>query len=164
MTEATRVEQSIEQAEQVDFDLNNLVRSSATAYQQTFATHRIDAQLPATACPMQGAPELIAQLLDKLIDNAVDFCPSQGRILIELTAEPKLYRLAVSNEGPLLPPDAATKIFDLLVSNRTASGAKPHLGLGLYIVQLIARFHRGEVTAHNLADATGVIFNVHLMR
>jgi two-component system sensor histidine kinase ChvG len=164
MTEATRVEQSIEQAEQVDFDLCELVRSAATAYQQTFSAHRIDMQLPATACPMRGAPELIAQLLDKLVDNAVDFCPNQGQILIELSSEPKHYRLTVSNEGPLLPPDAETKIFDMLVSNRPAAGAKPHLGLGLYIVQLIARFHRGEVSARNLADATGVAFDVRLTR
>jgi len=164
MTEATRVEQSIEQSEQVDFDLGDLVRSAATAYQQTFTTHRIDMQVPTAPCPMRGAPELIAQLLDKLVDNAVDFCPQQGQILIELSAEPKLYRLSVSNEGPLLPPEAETKIFDMLVSNRPASGAKPHLGLGLYIVQLIARFHRGEVSARNLPDATGVAFDVRLMR
>jgi signal transduction histidine kinase len=164
MTEATRVEQSIEQSEQVDFDLGDLVRSAATAYQQTFNTHRIDMQVPTAPCPMRGAPELIAQLLDKLVDNAVDFCPQQGQILIELDCEAKHYRLSVSNEGPLLPPDAEMKIFDMLVSNRTASGAKPHLGLGLYIVQLIARFHRGEVSARNLPDATGVAFDVRLMR
>jgi len=164
MTESTRVEQSIEQAERVDFDLANLLRTATTAYQQTFNSYRIEAQLPEAACPLHGAPELIAQLLDKLIDNAVDFCPSQGRIIIELCAEPKQYRLTVSNEGPLLPPEAETKIFDLLVSNRTASSAKPHLGLGLYVVQLIARFHHGEVSARNLADATGVAFDVRLSR
>jgi K+-sensing histidine kinase KdpD len=52
----------------------------------------------------------------------------------------------------------------MLISHRTASGVKPHLGLGLYIVQLIARFHRGDVSAHNLADATGVAFDVRLLR
>lgn len=164
MTEATRVEQSIEQAEQVDFDLADLVRSAGTAYKQTFSTHRVELLLPATNCPMRGAPELIAQLLDKLIDNAVDFCPAQGQILIELNSDAKHYRLTVSNEGPLLPPDSESKIFDMLVSNRPASGTKPHLGLGLYIVQLIARFHRGDVSARNLADATGVAFDVRLMR
>jgi signal transduction histidine kinase len=164
MTEATRVEQSIEQSEQVDFDLSDLVRGAATAYQQTFTAQHIEMRLPATPCPMRGAPELIAQLLDKLVDNAVDFCPQQGQILIELCAESKHYRVTVSNEGPLLPPDAETKIFDMLVSNRTATGSKPHLGLGLYIVQLIARFHRGEVNARNLDDATGVAFDVRLMR
>lgn len=164
MTEATRVEQSIEQADQIEFDLRELVRSAAIAYQQTFNTHRIEARVPDGTCPMRGAPDLIAQLLDKLVDNAVDFCPHQGLITIELFADPKFYKLTVSNEGPLLAPDTETKIFDMLISHRTASGVKPHLGLGLYIVQLIARFHRGDVSAHNLADATGVAFDVRLLR
>jgi len=164
MTEATRVEQSIDQAEPVDFELADVVRSVASAYKQTFATHRIEARVPDVACPLRGGPELIAQLLDKLVDNAVDFCPPQGEILIELALEPKHYRLTVSNEGPLLPPDAETRIFDMLVGDRTASSDKPHLGLGLYIVQLIARFHRGEATARNLPDATGVAFDVRLPR
>jgi two-component system sensor histidine kinase ChvG len=164
MTEATRVEQSIEQAEQVEFDLRDLLRSAGTAYQQTFSTHRIETVLPESVCPMRGAPELIAQLLDKLIDNAVDFCPKQGLIRMELGIETKQYRLIVSNEGPLLAPDAESKIFDMLVSNRAATSAKPHLGLGLYIVQLIARFHRGAVQARNLPDATGVVFEITLAR
>jgi signal transduction histidine kinase len=164
MTEATRVEQSIEQAEQVDFDLASLVASAGTAYRQTFASHNFELIVPVDSCPMRGAPELIAQLLDKLIDNAIDFCPPQGKILIELSVDTKHYRLTVSNEGPLLPPDTETKIFDMLVSNRTTSSAKPHLGLGLYIVQLIARFHRGDVSARNLADTTGVAFDVRLLR
>ena len=70
--------------------------------------------------------------------------------------------MTVSNEGPLLPPETESKIFDMLVSNRTAGSGKPHLGLGLYIVQLIARFHRGSVSARNLPDAIGVAFDVRL--
>jgi signal transduction histidine kinase len=36
----------------------------------------------------------------------------------------------------------------------------PHLGLGLYIVRLIAEFHRGAVRADNRSDATGVVVTV----
>lgn len=162
MTEATRVEQSIEQAERVKFDLADLVRSAGTAYGQTFATHRIQVLVPERACPMNGAPELIMQMLDKLIDNAIDFCPPQGRITLELSVASKHYRLVVINEGPALPADIADKVFDLLVSNRTASADKPHLGLGLYIVQLIARFHGGRAAASNLANGTGVKFEIEL--
>jgi signal transduction histidine kinase len=163
MTEATRVEQSIEQAERVKFDLAELLRSTASAYRQTFTLHRIEIQTPASA-PMHGAPELVVQMLDKLIDNAVDFCPAQGLIQIELADAGKDYRLSVSNEGPLLPPDGERKIFDMLFGSRTASSHKPHLGLGLYIVQLIARFHRGEASARNLPDGAGVIFELSLRK
>jgi len=164
MTEATRVEQSIEHAEQVPFDLADLVRRAGQAYQQTFATHRIDVTAPQEPCRLHGSPDLVAQMLDKLIDNAVDFCPRGGRIGIELTADPKHYRLSVHNEGPTLPPDAQQKIFDMLVSQRGTASDKPHLGLGLFIVQLIARAHRGVVSAHNLADGSGVAFEIAFAR
>ena len=41
---------------------------------------------------------------------------------------------------------------------------KPHLGLGLYIVRLVAEFHQGEVEAENLADGTGVSIGLALPR
>jgi signal transduction histidine kinase len=38
--------------------------------------------------------------------------------------------------------------------------AQPHLGLGLYIVRLIAGFHGGRATAHNREDGSGVEIRV----
>jgi two-component system, OmpR family, sensor histidine kinase ChvG len=83
------------------------------------------------------------QSLDKLLDNAVDYCPSGGAIEITLEHTAKSYRLVVSNQGPQLASEIADKLFDAMVGNRAGDAIKPHLGLGLFIVQLIARFHRG---------------------
>ncbi len=164
MTEATRVEQSIETTERVEFDLADLVRGVGQAYAQTFATHRIELTIPPNPCPFFGAPELIVQMLDKLIDNAVDFCPPKQRIALALSSEPKFYRLTVSNEGPLLAPGTEHKMFDMLVSERTGEGSKPHLGLGLFIVQLIARFHGGFAAGKNRPDLNGVEFEIQLAK
>jgi signal transduction histidine kinase len=38
----------------------------------------------------------------------------------------------------------------------------PHLGLGLYIVRLIAEAHRGSATAQNRDDGRGVVVSVAL--
>jgi len=44
---------------------------------------------------------------------------------------------------------------------RTASRpGEPHLGLGLYIVRLIAEFHGGRVAAANRPDGSGVVFEL----
>jgi signal transduction histidine kinase len=43
-------------------------------------------------------------------------------------------------------------------------GAVPHLGLGLYIVRLVAEFHGGRVRAENRTDGTGVEIVVTLPR
>jgi signal transduction histidine kinase len=58
------------------------------------------------------------------------------------------------------------RLFDSLVSVREAAaragGETPHLGLGLYVVRLVAELHRGSAAARNLADDAGVEFRLVL--
>lgn len=162
MTEATRVEQIIEHTERTEFDLTALVRNMGQAYSATFGSHRIETRVPDHACVLLGSPDLMAQALDKLMDNAADFCPDGGSIMLTLEAEPDRYRLRVANEGPLLPPQLDGRLFESLVSGRAATDRKPHLGLGLYIVRLISEFHGGEVMATNLPDDSGVQVDIEL--
>ena len=163
LSEATRVEQSIEHTDRSTFDIAVLVRDIGAAYQQTFDRHRVVAHVTAESCLIDGSPDLIAQLLDKLMDNAADFTPPSGQIALSLDVEPRVCRLSVTNEGPALPPHLDGRLFESLVSGRSGSAdAKPHLGLGLYIVRLIAEFHRGTVTAENSHDDSGVSVTVTL--
>jgi signal transduction histidine kinase len=164
LSEATRVEQSIEHTDRVRFDLSEVVRSMGQAYRQTFSQHRIEAQVPSEPCSVDGSPELIAQLLDKLMDNASDFTPIGGLISIALEVGAREYRLSVSNEGPPLPPQLDGRLFESLVSSRGSIDGKPHLGLGLYIVRLIADFHGGRVNATNLPAEAGVAIIVEIPR
>jgi signal transduction histidine kinase len=56
------------------------------------------------------------------------------------------------------------QLFDSLVSIREHGDGRPHLGLGLHIVALIAAFHGGRVGAFDLPDGSGVVFKVWLPR
>jgi signal transduction histidine kinase len=162
LSEATRVEQIIEHTERVRFDLRELIQNMGQAYQQTFVQHRVETQLPEESCPVEGSPDLIAQLLDKLMDNASDFTPKGGPISIALSRGTRSCTLTVRNEGPLLPPQLDNRLFESLVTSRSSVNGKPHLGLGLYIVRLIADFHRGTVNATNLPDDSGVAVSLEL--
>jgi two-component system sensor histidine kinase ChvG len=159
---AARVEESIKQAERVNFDLRELIASTVAAYRDGFPHNSFVLQLPDDPCFVRGAPDLIAQLLDKLIENAVDFCPPAGRIIIRLAREPGNYLLEVSNDGPRIPDEVLQHLFESLYEQRSGRDDKPHFGLGLYIVRLVAEFHGGTAHAANREDGGGAVFTVRL--
>ncbi len=67
----------------------------------------------------------------------------------------------MSNEGPPLPVDMQDRLFESMISVRNEPAqAEPHLGLGLYIVRLIAGFHGARATARNREDGSGVEIRV----
>jgi len=103
-------------------------------------------------------------MLDKLVDNAVDFSVDGATISIVLRADDTHAELSVANPGPPLPPEAATRLFESLWQSRVESDKRPHFGLGLYIVRLIAEFHGGSAQAANLPDNSGAVFTVRLAR
>jgi two-component system, OmpR family, sensor histidine kinase ChvG len=159
---AARVEESIKQAERVGFDFRELLISAVAAYRDSFRGSTIELQTPPDACFMRGAPDLIVQMLDKLIENAVDFCPPGGVIVVRLTRDLGQYELAVGNDGPPIPEAMLGRLFESLFEQRAGRDDKPHFGLGLYIVRLIAEFLGGRAAAANRADAGGAVFTVTL--
>lgn len=159
---AARVEESIKQADRVNFDLKTLLASATAGYRDAFSSARIELMAPEDACFMRGAPDLIVQMLDKLIENAVDFCPAGGTISVRLARSEGHYELSVANDGPPIPPDMIGRLFESLFEHRLGQDDKPHFGLGLYIVRLIAEYHDGRALAANRADGGGAIFTVLL--
>ena len=166
MSEASRIERAIAAAEAEDFDLAALVSGCAEGYRALADGREVRVRLPTAALPFHGAPELIAQALDKLFDNARSFAPQDGWIELSLDRRDAGAEIRVANAGPLLPASMQDRLFDSLVSLRSASarvsGETPHLGLGLYVVRLVAELHRGSAAARNLADGSGVEFSMRL--
>jgi dedicated sortase system histidine kinase len=159
---AARVEESIKQAERVNFDLCELLRAAVAGYRDAFPASRFELDTPPDGCPILGAPDLIAQMLDKLIENAVDFCPPSGLITVRLARSGSNYELSVANDGPPIPQAMLPRLFESLFEHREGHGDRPHFGLGLYIVRLIAEFHGGAAFAANQADGGGAAFTVKL--
>jgi two-component system, OmpR family, sensor histidine kinase ChvG len=159
---AARVEESIKQSDRVSFDLRELVASAVAAYRDGFPASRFALDLPEGPCFVRGAPDLLVQLLDKLVENAVDFCPDGGAITVLLARETDRYLLQVGNDGPLIPEALVGRLFESLFEQRQGRDDKPHFGLGLYIVRLVSEFHGGTAVAANRNDGSGVNFTVAL--
>ena len=114
-------------------------------------------QAPDGQYSIHGMPDLVVQMLDKLVGNAVDFCTPDTPIDVNVERRRGDVLLEVSNQGPPLPEEMADKLFQSMVSIRDDKVPDdPHLGLGLYIVRLIAEAHGARARAFNLAARSGV--------
>ncbi|MCH7829914.1 MAG: hypothetical protein IIB75_05040 [Proteobacteria bacterium] len=159
MSEASRVEELMAHAEPESFDLHSALQSTVAAYRDIYAERDFAFDSSIDSAPVTGSPELLIQMLDKLVDNAVDFSTAGDLIRLGLADQDGEYLLTVTNPGPPLPDRMRTQLFDSMVSMREGENTR-HLGLGLYVAKLIAEGHNGRIGARNIDG--GVVFEVHL--
>jgi two-component system sensor histidine kinase ChvG len=157
MSEATRLEAVVREAERECFDAREVLRGCVAGYASVFPHIRFALSLPERPVMLRGAPDLYAQMLDKLAANAADFSLRDEPVRIRLDEKGTL---TVSNSGRLLPAEMAGRLFESMVSVRSDDAGEPHLGLGLYMVRLIAQFHGGGARAANREDGSGVLMRV----
>jgi signal transduction histidine kinase len=140
-----------------------VVRGCVEGYRLANPGREILLRDPGDPLPVLGAPDLVAQMLDKLVDNALSFARPGTPVRVQLSREGRAATLSVENQGPPLPAQMKDRLFESMVSIRPAGGeGAPHLGLGLYIVRLIAAFHGGEATARDQEGGDGVIVAVSM--
>lgn len=163
MGEASRLEQSLASEGRSRFDLAALVRECVDGYRLAYPERDFELEAPLQVFEVDGAPDLFAQLLDKLVANAVDFGRPATPIRIALGRAGQAVRLTVSNAGPPIPDAVRGRLFESMISARAErADGEPHLGLGLYIARLIAEFHGGTIAAENHADGSGVSLRLTL--
>ncbi len=165
MAEATRLEAGLAVTEREPYDLAAVLRDCVEGYRLAYGPRPFELSFPAGPVRVAGSPDLAAQMLDKLVANAVDFSPPGIPVAISLDAVTmdagSGWRLAVSNQGPPLPAGMAGKLFHSMVSVRApVGGAEPHLGLGLFVARLIAEFHGGSIGAADRPSGDGVTVEV----
>ncbi|KPK00032.1 MAG: hypothetical protein AMJ60_02955 [Desulfobacterales bacterium SG8_35] len=162
--EATLLEEALQLGEQTTFDLKEaLIVWVRDGYRQTFPENSFVLRFPEEPLPFYGDPDRIRQMLDKLIENGVDFSTVDNPITIELSKENQQARISIINKGSLLPEHMQDQIFQSMVSVREKKGRGAHLGLGLYVARKITEFHGGNIRAENRTDEIGgVVFTVTL--
>lgn len=166
MSEATRLEQAIAQEEVTTFNMIDVIKGCVGGYQHAYTDRQFSLSCSQDTAMLKGAPDLIAQMFDKIISNAVDFSQPDDIIDVAVYTKDKRIVLTVSNPGPLLPEGMKKQLVQSMVSVRPESEAaqsagSPHLGLGLYIADIIVAFHQGTLALANRDDKRGVIVSVN---
>lgn len=102
--------------------------------------------------------ELIHRLILNLIENAVKFTPSGGRVHAEVRSSDGRCTIRVTDTGGGIPPAHQERIFERFFrGDRTGPQNAGSAGLGLPIARWIAEVHGGEVRLEH-SDASGSVF------
>ena len=161
LAEAASLEEALVVDHMLKINLNDLL-SIYVENQRRQNKHAIELQLPNQEVWILGSDIHIEQLLDKLLDNAIDYSPRDRAIEINLSITKSHCQLSITNHGSPIPEAQLPELFQLFHSRRDGEQSNDqngqHLGLGLYIARVICERHGGDLAARNLDAGDGVVF------
>ncbi|QWF15418.1 two-component system sensor histidine kinase CreC [Lysobacter capsici] len=106
--------------------------------------------------PVLGDGFLLRQALINLIENAADFSPAQGEIVLRLRRDGESQRVEVSDRGPGVPDYAVGRVFERFYSLPRPAGGSRSSGLGLCFVAEVASLHGGGAALVNRDEGGAV--------
>ena len=130
------------------FDLAEIAENVVLARGREAARRRVQIGTRLTPAPAAGDPSLVESLVANLVDNALRHNTSGGQVEIATTTTGGQARISVGNTGTVIPPDQVERLFEPFqqLGGQRVGRTGGH-GLGLAIVQAIARAHGATLTA-----------------
>jgi dedicated sortase system histidine kinase len=163
LADAANLEEALVGEDLECLDLRLLLQSYITNCQITHPTRSFTLQMAEAPLLAWVCDYRIEQLLDKLIDNAIDFSEPGSDIQLELEGVNKQLNLTITNVGEPVPSNLLDSIFDSMVTARAGNpDNRLHFGMGLYVVRVITEHHGGTVSIQNLPELPGVQVNISL--
>ena len=163
LADAANLEEALVGEDLECLDLRLLLQSYITNCQITHPTRNFTLQMAEASLLAWVCDYRIEQLLDKLIDNAIDFSEPGSDIQLELEGVNKQLNLTITNVGEPVPSNLLDSIFDSMVTARAGNpDNRLHFGMGLYVVRVITEHHGGTVSIQNLPELPGVQVNISL--
>jgi two-component system sensor histidine kinase TctE len=139
-------------------DLGSLVLEAAKQWVPEAYKRGVDLGFEgAEHAPVNGDAVRLTELVDNLIDNAIRYSRSGGRVTVRVAAQPVPY-VSVSDDGPTIPVEERERVFERF--HRLLGSLSPGSGLGLAIVREIATLHGATITLDDDADGVGNTFTV----
>ena len=142
--------------ERTDFDINNVIRQTASTFEGSCRGKMITIELSLTGDMLYVNADLgkIQQVLYNLIDNAIKFSHKDSIIRIETTEKHNKVFVSVKDSGIGIPKESVPLVFDRFYKSDLSRGKdKKGTGLGLSITREIIRAHKENI---NVISTEGV--------
>jgi signal transduction histidine kinase len=123
-------------------DLAVYLLQQADVLAAAFNGAEIELALPESRVPVVFDATLLRQVLANIVRNGVEANPDKKvRFKITLLVADNSIRVAIENDGEVVPNELVPRIFDPYVSTKSS---KDNMGLGLAIVRKIMLEHGGD--------------------
>ena len=158
LLDIARLNQGIFSINPQPLNLVDLVQEVAAAFRTVETLIQIQAPQEVV---ISADPDRLHQLLENLLANAVQHAPKKTPVEVSVDTERRddgiWAVLIVANQGPGIPPDLLSHLFQPFISGSNSRG----LGLGLYLASRIAGVHNGTLTVDS-APGEGTRFTLSL--
>lgn len=137
-------------------DLEQIARAVTTDWIPRALETGIDLGLDSPGHPVliEGDALMLRELIGNLIDNALKYCPPGSVVTVEVAQSGDRARLAVTDDGPGVPAEERSRVFERF--HRLVNTSVPGNGLGLAIVRDIAGAHGGDARMEEGPGERGV--------
>jgi signal transduction histidine kinase len=145
-------------------DLAAVASRAAGSYSMEADAKQLGLELELQPAPVEGEPVLLERVVGNLVENAIRHNETGGYFRIETGSEGDTAWLRVSNNGPVIAPEEAERLFERFYRpDRSRSRATGGSGLGLSIVRTVVEAHGGTAEARPLPEG-GLEVTVRLPR
>lgn len=142
------------------FSIDEQIRKIILMLEPEWSKKDIDLDINLEEILYVGNEELMGQIWQNIINNAIKFTPQGGNIKVKLFRSGTGVVVKISDNGPGIPPDKIDKIFEKFYQGDRSRATEGN-GLGLALVRRIVDLSDGDVKAENLFEG-GVCFTVEL--
>ncbi|WP_392537424.1 ATP-binding protein [Legionella sp. 227] len=157
LTMSRLVPEAAHMEEKDEVNLSRLTREILAMLAPAAVEKQIDLEFESDAenLIIYGNSTALGILIRNLVDNAIRYCNEHGRIIVRLAKLKNEIMLEVSDNGPGIPSELQSRVFERFF--RVLGNKSPGSGLGLAIVQQIAELHGGRLMLDTPKEGTGLI-------
>jgi signal transduction histidine kinase len=145
----------------VSLDVSDLAANAVEFYEPAAELKDIDLKARSSGpLLVSGDPVLLAQALSNLIDNALKYAPRHGSIEVAVHRRDDLCaEISVADNGPGIDDSEKVKVMERFYRGDASRGT-PGVGLGLSLVQAVAKLHGSALELHDNAPGLRVVMTI----
>jgi len=167
LLDVSRVTRGLVELEETPLDIGQVVDEAIEQVSPLVQARRqrLSVRRPAAMALVCGDKKRLVQVLANILNNAAKYTQEGGELELDMQADEREIRIAVTDNGIGIAPEVVGRVFDLFAqAERSVDRASGGLGLGLALVKNLVELHGGTVACDSQGLGKGSRFTVCLPR